>query len=148
MNEGTKATNYTITKTEGKLEITEAPTYTFDLTDPDIITVYKNFVSKYGRSATMSFTATATIEREEIYTIVNPGIDNSVTNNDSAVTDEPTYTPVGKAAIGTVTLRTGTTDVFKFDKVFQLQPGTRTATGRCLKSKLTSSTPHRKEGTL
>lgn len=115
---------YDISYEDGTLTITEAPTYTFDLTDPDIITVYKNFVSKYGRSATMSFTATATIEREEIYTIVNPGIDNSVTNNDSAVTDEPTYTPVGKAAIGTVTLKPGKTGVFKFDKVFQLQPGT------------------------
>ena len=102
------------------------PTYTFDLNDPDTIKVDKKFVSKYGRSATRSFTATVTIERKETYTaVVDPGspILPNVTNNRSAATAEPTYTPVGKAAIGTVTLRTDTTDVFKFDKTFKLEPG-------------------------
>ena len=99
------------------------PTYTFDLTDPDIIKVDKKFVSKYGRSAERSFTATATIEKQETYIIVNPGIDNNVTNNRSAVTAEPTYKEVGKAT-GTVTLlRTDKTEAFKFDKTFQLEPG-------------------------
>lgn len=99
------------------------PTYTFDLSDLDTITVYKKFVSKYGRSAERSFTATATIEKQETYIIVNPGIDNNVTNNRSAVTAEPTYKEVGKAT-GTVTLlRTDKTEAFKFDKTFQLEPG-------------------------
>lgn len=101
------------------------PTYTFDLNDPDTIKVYKKFVSKYDRSATRSFTATATIEKQETYTVeVDPDLPiNPYPNNRSAATVEPTYTPVGKAAIGTVTLRTGTTDVFKFDKTFKLEPG-------------------------
>lgn len=102
------------------------PTYTFDLNDSDIITVNKKFVSNYGRSATMSFTATATIEKQETYTVeVDPDFpfNPNISNNRSAVTVE-TYTPVGEAAIGTVTLlRTGKTDVFKFDKTFQLLPG-------------------------
>lgn len=156
MNEGTKATNYTITKTEGKLEITEAPTYTFDLNDSNIIKVNKKFVSKYGRSATMSFTSTATIEKQGTYTAeVSPDLPITLNVPDigSAVpaepTYEPTYTKVDEAT-GTVTLKTGTTKAFTFgeNSKFQLQPGARTATGRCLKSKLTSSIPHRKEGTL
>lgn len=120
-----KADNYNITKTEGKLTITEAPTYNFNLTDLGI-TVYKNFVSKYGRGATRSFTATATIEKQETYIIVNPGIDNNVTNNGSAVTVEPTYTKVGEVT-GTVTLETDKKPkAFDFDKnsKFPLQPGT------------------------
>ena len=43
----------------------------------------------------------------------------NVPNNGSAVTGEPTY----YEATGTVTLNPGKTGVFKFDKVFQLQPG-------------------------
>jgi len=123
LNEGTKATNYTITKTEGKLTITEAPTYTFNLTDLGI-TVYKNFVSKYGCSATRSFTATATIEKPETYIIVNPGIDNNVTNNGSAVPTKPDYTKVGEAT-GTVTLKTDTIKAFDFGKnsTIPLEPG-------------------------
>lgn len=103
------------------------PTYTFDLSNLDTIKVNKEFKSMYGRSATRSFTATVTIERKETYTaVVDPGspILPNVTNNRSAATAEPTYTPVGKPAIGTVTLRTDTTDVFKFDKTFKLEPGT------------------------
>lgn len=139
MNEGTKATNYTITKTEGKLEITEAPTYTFDLNDSNIIKVNKKFVSKYGRSATMSFTSTATIEKQGTYTAeVSPDLPITLNVPDigSAVPAEPM---VGKAT-GTVTLKTGTTKAFTFgeNSKFQLQPCARTATGRCLKSKLTS----------
>lgn len=100
----------------------KTPVYDFNLTDLGI-TVYKKFVSKYGRSAERSFTATATIEKQETYIIVNPGIDNNVTNNRSAVTAEPTYKEVGKAT-GTVTLlRTDKTEAFKFDKTFQLEPG-------------------------
>ena len=91
--------------TDGSLTITEAPTYTFDLTDPDTIKVNKKFVSKYGRSTEMSFTATATIEKKA----------------------EPTYEEVGKA-IGSVTLKTGTTSTtkaFDFGKnsTFQLEQG-------------------------
>lgn len=101
------------------------PTYTFDLNDPDTITVYKKFVSKYDRSATRSFTATATIEKQETYIIVNPGIDNNVTNNGSAVPTKPDYTKVGEAT-GTVTLKTDTTKAFDFGKnsTFQLEQGT------------------------
>lgn len=143
MNEGTKATNYTITKTEGKLEITEAPTYTFDLTDSNIITVNKKFVSKYGRSAEKSFTATVTIEREETYTaVVDPDfpINPNVPDSRSAGNVEPTYKPTYGKATGTVTLKTGATKAFTFgeNSKFQLPPGARTATGRCLKSKLPS----------
>lgn len=115
-----KDSNYTITKNEGKLKITEAPTYTFDLNDPDIITVYKEFVSKYGRSSpTMRFEATATIEKETYTAEVDP---NSPSNR-SAATAEPTY--IGNAT-GTVTLKTGkTTKAFDFGKEskFQLEPG-------------------------
>lgn len=103
----------------------KTPVYDFNLTDLGI-TVYKNFVSKYGRSATRSFTATATIEKQETYIIVNPGIDNNVTNNGSAVTVEPTYTKVGEVT-GTVTLETDKKPkAFDFDKnsKFPLQPGT------------------------
>ena len=121
LKDGTKATNYTITKTEGKLTITEAPTYNFNLTDLGI-TVYKNFVSKYGRSATRSFTATATIEKQDDL-IVDMGPNTprpNVPNNGSADNVEPTY----YEATGTVTLRTDTTEAFKFDKTFKLEPGT------------------------
>lgn len=104
------------------------PTYTFDLNDPDTITVYKNFVSKYGRSAEKSFTATATIEKKTYTAEVDP---NSPSNR-SAATAEPTY--IGEA-IGTVTLKTDTTKAFDFgkdsngkdsngkDSKFQLEPG-------------------------
>lgn len=124
LDEGTKATNYTITKTEGTLKITKAPTYTFDLNDPDTIKVNKEFKSMYGRSAEKSFTATATIEKQETYIIVNPGIDNNVTNNGSAVPTKPDYTKVGEAT-GTVTLKAGKTEAFDFGKnsTFQLEQG-------------------------
>lgn len=119
-----KADNYDITKTEGKLKITKAPTYTFDLNDPDTIKVNKEFKSMYGRSAEKSFTATATIEKQETYIIVNPGIDNNVTNNGSAVPTKPDYTKVGEAT-GTVTLKAGKTEAFDFGKnsTFQLEQG-------------------------
>lgn len=54
-------------------------------------------------------------------------------------TIKPTYTTVGKPT-GTVTLKTGTTKAFTFgeNSKFQLPPCARTATGRCLKSKLPS----------
>lgn len=114
------AKNVTITGSWTKNTI---PTYTFDLNDPDTITVYKNFVSKYGRSAEKSFTATATIEKETYTAEVDP---NSPSNR-SAATAEPTY--IGKA-IGTVTLKTDTTKAFDFgkdsngkDSKFQLEPG-------------------------
>lgn len=109
----------------GTLTITEASTYKFDLSNQNIIKVNKNFVSKYGRSATRSFTATATIEKQETYIIVNPGIDNNVTNNGSAVPTKPDYTKVGEAT-GTVTLKTDTTKAFDFGKnsTFQLEQGT------------------------
>lgn len=120
-----KADNYNITKHEGTLKITEAPTYNFNLTDLGI-TVYKNFVSKYGRSATRSFTATATIEKQDDLIVdVGPNFPyNPSTNNGSAVTGEPTYTKVGEVT-GTVTLETDTIKAFDFgkDSKFQLQPG-------------------------
>lgn len=125
-NENTNFSNVTFEVTDGSLTITEAPTYTFDLSNQNTIKVDKKFVSKYGRSVEKSFTATVTIERKETYTaVVDPGssILPNVTNNGSAATAEPTYTPVGKPAIGTVTLKTDTTDVFKFDKTFKLEPG-------------------------
>ena len=111
----------------GTLTITEASTYKFDLSNQNIIKVNKNFVSKYGRSPTMRFEATATIEKQETYTVeVDPNLPiNPYPNNRSAATDEPTYTPVGKAT-GTVTLKTGkTTKAFDFGKEskFQLEPG-------------------------
>lgn len=99
------------------------PTYTFDLNDSDIITVNKKFKSMYGLSATRSFTATATIEKETYTAEVDP---NSPSNR-SAATAEPTY--IGEA-IGTVTLKTDTTKAFDFgkdsngkDSKFQLEPG-------------------------
>lgn len=103
------------------------PTYTFDLSNQNIIKVNKNFVSKYGRSATMSFEATATIEKQESYTVeVDPDLPiNPYPNNGSAVTVEPTYKEVGKAT-GTVTLRTGkTTKAFDFgeNSKIPLEPG-------------------------
>lgn len=103
------------------------PTYKFDLSNQNTIKVDKRFVSKYGRSAEKSFTATVTIERKETYTaVVDPGssILPNVTNNGSAVTGEPTYTKVGEAT-GTVTLKTDTIKAFDFgeDSKFQLQPG-------------------------
>lgn len=117
-----------------KWEKNTIPTYTFDLSNQNTIKVNKEFKSKYGRSAEKSFTATATIEKQETYIIVNPGIDNNVTNNGSAVTGEPTYTKVGEAT-GTVTLKTDTIKAFDFgkdsngkdsngkDSKFQLEPG-------------------------
>ena len=74
----------------------------------------------------MSFEATATIEKQETYTVeVDPNLPNHPNpNNRSAVTAEPTYTKVG-AAPGTVTLKTATIKAFDFgkDSKFQLQPG-------------------------
>lgn len=104
------------------------PTYTFDLSNLDTIKVDKKFVSKYGRSAEKSFTATVTIERKETYTaVVDPGssILPNVTNNGSAVPTKPDYTKVGEAT-GTVTLKTDTTKAFDFGKnsTFQLEQGT------------------------
>ena len=147
---------YDISYEDGTLTITEAPTYTFDLNDSNIIKVNKKFVSKYGRSAEKSFTATVTIEKQGTYTAevspdlpINPNVSDNRSADNVEPTYEPTYTTVGKAT-GTVTLKTGTTKAFTFgeNSKFQLQPCARTATGRCLKSKLTSSTLHRKEGTL
>ena len=110
----------------GTLTITEASTYKFDLSNQNIIKVNKNFVSKYGRSATRSFTATATIEKQETYTVeVDPNLPiNPYPNNRSAVTAEPTYKEVGEAT-GTVTLKTDTIKAFDFgkDSKFQLVPG-------------------------
>lgn len=122
-----KANNYNITKHEGTLKITEAPTYKFDLSNQNTIKVDKRFVSKYGRSAEKSFTATVTIERKETYTaVVDPGssILPNVPNNGSAVTGEPTYTKVGEAT-GTVTLKTDTIKAFDFgkDSTIPLKPG-------------------------
>ena len=100
-------------------------TYDFDLSNSNIIKVDKKFVSKYGRSAEKSFTATVTIEKETYTAVVDPDspILPNVPNNRSAVTAEPTY--IGKAT-GTVTLKTGkTTKAFDFGKEskFQLEPG-------------------------
>ncbi len=108
-----------------KWEKNTIPTYKFDLSDLDIIKVNKEFKSKYGLGAERSFEATATIEKQETYTVeVDPDLPiNPYPNNRSAANVEPIYKEVGKAT-GTVTLlRTGKTDVFKFDKVFQLLPG-------------------------
>lgn len=103
------------------------PTYTFDLSNLDTIKVNKEFKSMYGLSATRSFTATATIEKQETYTVeVDPNLPiNPYPNNRSAVTAEPTYKEVGKAT-GTVTLKTDTTKkAFDFGKnsTFQLEQG-------------------------
>ena len=115
------AENVTITGSWTKNTI---PTYTFDLSNQNTIKVNKEFKSKYGRSAEKSFTATATIEKQETYIIVNPGIDNNVTNNGSAVPTKPDYTKVGEAT-GTVTLKAGKTEAFDFGKnsTFQLEQG-------------------------
>ena len=100
------------------------PTYKFDLNDPDTITVNKEFKSKYGLGSarrSFTFTATATIEKQDDPT-VNVGPDfpyNPSTNNRSAANVEPTY----YEATGTVTLEAGTTEAFKFDKTFKLEPG-------------------------
>lgn len=105
------------------------PTYTFDLSN---LEVNKEFKSKYGLgSPMMRFTATATIEKQETYTVeMDPNLPiNPYPNNRSAVTAEPTYKEVGKAT-GTVTLKTDTTKAFDFgkdsngkDSKFQLEPG-------------------------
>ena len=103
----------------------KTPVYDFNLNDPDTIKVNKEFKSKYDRSSpTMRFEATATIEKQETYIIVNPGIDNNVTNNGSAVPTKPDYTKVGEAT-GTVTLKAGKTEAFDFGKnsTFQLEQG-------------------------
>lgn len=120
-NENTNFSNVTFEVTDGSLTITEAPTYTFDLSNQNTIKVDKKFESKYGRSSpTMRFEATVTIEKET-YTAE---VGSSFPSNRSAATAEPTY--IGKAT-GTVTLKTGkTTKAFDFGKEskFQLEPGT------------------------
>lgn len=113
------AKNLTFT---AKWEKNTIPTCTFDLSD---LEVNKEFKSMYGLgSPMMRFTATATIEKQETYIIVNPGIDNNVTNNGSAVPTKPDYTKVGEAT-GTVTLKAGKTEAFDFGKnsTFQLEQG-------------------------
>lgn len=106
----------------------KTPVYDFNLNDPDIIKVNKEFKSRYGLSSpTMRFTATATIYKEDGLTV---DVVPDLPNNRSAVTAEPTYettyTKVGEAT-GTVTLRTGPTDgVFKFSSgkyEYDLKPG-------------------------
>lgn len=119
-NKNTNFSNVTFEVTDGSLTITEAPTYTFDLTDPDTIKVNKEFKSKYGRSATMSFTATATIEKKEAYIITDSGINTNASNSAAAAKSD--YTKVFEAA-GMVTLKTGTTDVFQFSGKYGLEPG-------------------------
>ena len=115
------AENLTFT---AKWEKNNIPTYKFDLNDPTIITVNKNFKSKYGRSAERSFTfeATVTIEKEADPIVdVGPNFPyNPSTNNRSTANVEPTY----YEATGTVTLKTGKTDVFKFSGKYDLKPGT------------------------
>lgn len=96
------------------------PTYTFDLSNLNTIKVNKEFVSKYGRSATMSFEATATIEKEKAYIITDSGINTNASNSAAAAKSD--YTKVFEAA-GMVTLKTGTTDVFKFSGKYDLEPG-------------------------
>ena len=106
-----------------KWEKNTIPTYKFDLSNLNIIKVDKEFKSKYGLGAERSFTfeATATIEKQgDLIVDMGPNTPHpNVPNNGSAVTGEPTY----YEATGTVTLNPGKTGVFKFDKVFQLQPG-------------------------
>ena len=119
-NNNKNFSNVKFAVTDGSLTITEAPTYTFDLTDPDTIKVNKKFVSKYGRSATMSFTATATIEKQEAYIITDSGINTNASNSAAAAKSD--YTKVFEAA-GMVTLKTDTTDVFKFSGKYDLEPG-------------------------
>lgn len=106
--------------TDGTLTITKAPTYTFDLSNLNTIKVNKEFVSRYGRSATMSFEATATIEKKEAYIITDSGINTNASNRAAAAKSD--YTKVVEAA-GMVTLKTGTTDVFKFSGKYDLEPG-------------------------
>lgn len=106
--------------TDGTLTITKAPTYTFDLSNLNTIKVNKEFVSRYGRSATMSFEATATIEKKEAYIITDSGINTNASNSAAAAKSD--YTKVVEAA-GMVTLKTGTTDVFKFSGKYDLEPG-------------------------
>lgn len=96
------------------------PTYTFDLSNLNTIKVNKEFVSRYGRSATMSFKATATIEKKEAYIITDSGINTNASNSAAAAKSD--YTKVVEAA-GIVTLKTGTTDVFKFSGKYDLEPG-------------------------
>ena len=96
------------------------PTYTFDLSNLNTIKVNKEFVSRYGRSATMSFEATATIEKKEAYIITDSGINTNASNSAAAAKSD--YTKVVEAA-GIVTLKTGTTDVFKFSGKYDLEPG-------------------------
>lgn len=103
------------------------PTYTFDLNNQNIIKVDKKFVSKYGCSATRSFTATATIEKKDTFTAeVDPDLPiNPYPDNRSAVTGEPTYTNVGEVT-GTVTLETDKKPkAFDFGKnsTIPLKPG-------------------------
>ena len=106
--------------TDGTLTITKAPTYTFDLSNLDTIKVNKEFKSMYGRSATMSFEATATIEKEKANITTDSGINTNASNSAAAAKSD--YTKVFEAA-GMVTLKTGTTDVFKFSGKYDLEPG-------------------------
>lgn len=119
-NNNKNFSNVKFAVTDGSLTITEAPTYTFDLTDPDTIKVNKKFVSKYGRSAEMSFEATATIEKEKANITTDSGINTNASNSAAAAKSD--YTKVFEAA-GMVTLKTGTTDVFKFSGKYDLEPG-------------------------
>lgn len=106
--------------TDGTLTITKAPTYTFDLSNLNTIKVNKEFVSRYGRSATMSFEATATIEKKEAYIITDSGINTNASNSAAAAKSD--YTKVVEAA-GIVTLKTGKTGVFQFSGTYDLKPG-------------------------
>lgn len=96
------------------------PTYKFDLSNLDTIKVNKEFVSRYGRSATMSFEATATIEKKEAYIITDSGINTNTSNSAAAAKSD--YTKVVEAA-GIVTLKTGKTGVFQFSGTYDLKPG-------------------------
>lgn len=96
------------------------PTYTFDLSNLNTIKVNKEFVSRYGRSATMSFEATATIEKKEAYIITDSGINTNASNSAAAAKSD--YTKVVEAA-GIVTLKTGKTGVFQFSGTYDLKPG-------------------------
>ena len=96
------------------------PTYTFDLSNLNTIKVNKEFVSRYGRSATMSFEATATIEKKEAYIITDSGINTNASNSTAAAKSD--YTKVVEAA-GIVTLKTGKTGVFQFSGTYDLEPG-------------------------
>lgn len=115
------ANNLTFT---AKWEKNIIPTYTFDLSNQNTIKVDKKFVSKYGRSAEKSFTATVTIEKETYTAEVDPNfpLNPNVPNNRSAANVEPIY----YEATGTVTLKTGKTEAFDFGKNSKvpLEPGT------------------------